>query len=962
MYMGTLPVRQTISMIPVTIPGVDLGRRVSVTRSRGRRALQPRSRVRGGVAAGLARGLAALLAAAAAAAAAAASPPYPFNDATLPAPQRAADLLARLTLHEKVGMLFMDASMAFGNDALPKGGDLPSTAVPRLGVPQFNWMSMGNVFRGASNGCKLGCCTRCPTSATSAPPRAAGACCTEGNSTQLPQGTGVAATWNADLVFALGVLASDEARGFQNGFPGGAELADYRTGASSVINILRDGRWGRAPETYGECPILTGEIAVAFNKGLMGFAARSAPARPSDAIKVLPVVRHFVAYAGPDGGRFSFDAIVSEDDLRLTFLPAWRRLAAEGALGGVMSAISALNSIPSAAHKSLLTDWLRGEAGFDGFVMSDCDTIPAISEHFAFTASIEQAAAAALQAGGDLNCGPEYALILNATLDGFVSEPRDVDPAVLRLLTRRVQVGDLDAGNAAPPPYTNISYSVVDSPAHRALARQAVRESVVLLSNGAGASAGSEGRAAPAPLPLHLLPGDPLLIRTLLVVGPSADDASVQAHTYHGTPAAWTTVLEGLREVVDPSVVIQVLPGCERRGSNTSGFSAAIAAAAAADAVVYVGGLEASIEEEGTDRGSFALPGVQLQLIQALHNATSASGVPVVVVIVSGGPVSEPWMSNQSRLGWLWASYFGQDGAGIADVIAGAYSPSGRLPFTMPFDATQVGDIADYDMRGPPFGRTYRYLRYADADVDGFAQLNGLAVDCNPAAGCLQGPGAAHGCDNSSVPGECSFTRGAAVSLCAAWPECAAVTCSSGRPTCQARGDTNLTHDAASTTSFLRSFPSTPLFPFAHGLSYSNVTIVGLEVAGAAAGSGVTLGDTVLLTAALSPVDTSVDFVVAIFGEFLQCDGSASPVPALPRRTLLAFTKVAAETGAAGTRVPLSFALDPLRIPGVERQAFPGRLRLWAGDGGACAECPNTTVELVLPSGGCGLDNDTDEL
>lgn len=303
---------------------------------------------------------------------AAAKPPFPFNDNTLPAPQRAADLLARLTLHEKVGMLFMDATMAYGNDTLPKGGDLPSTGVPRLGVPQFNWMSQV-VYRGAGNGCNLNCCTSCPPNSTHAGGGGGGGdgCCTEGNATQLPQGTGVAATWNAELAFALGVLASDESRGYQNGFPGGPELADYRTGASSVINILRDGRWGRAPETYGECPVLTGEIAVAFNKGLMGFVALNASMRAfGGAIKVLPIVRHFVAYAGPDGGRFSFDAIVSEDDLRLTFLPAWRRLAAEGALGGVMSAISALNSIPSAAHKSLLVDWLKGEAAFDGFVIS----------------------------------------------------------------------------------------------------------------------------------------------------------------------------------------------------------------------------------------------------------------------------------------------------------------------------------------------------------------------------------------------------------------------------------------------------------------------------------------------------------------------------------------------------------------------------------------------------------------
>ena len=679
-----------------------------------------------------------------------ATPPYPFNDNTLPAPRRAADLLARLTLHEKVGMLFMDADMAYGNDTLPKGGDLPSTAVPRLGVPQFNWMSQGNLYRGASNGCKLNCCTACPPNSTSA---GGDGCCAEGNATQLPQGTGVAATWNQQLVFALGVMASDESRGYQNGFPGGPELADYRTGASSVINILRDGRWGRAAETYGECPVLTGEIAVAFNKGLIGFPALNATERAfGGAMKTLTVLRAFVAYAGPDGGRFNFDAVVSEDDLRLTFLPAWRRLAVEGAMGGVMSAINSVNSIPSAAHKSLLTDWLRGEVGYDGFVMSDCDTISAISESFAYTSSVWQAAAVALQAGGDLNCGPEYTLIFNATQNGFLSEARDVDPAVLRLLLRRVQVGDLDIGNAEPPPWKNVSYSVVDSLAHRALARQVVRESVVLLSNGGADSAGA------APLPLHVLPGDPLLIRNLLVVGPSADDASVQAHTYHGTPFQWVTVLAGLRKLVDPSVNITVLHGCDRASTNTSGFAAATAAAAAADAVVYVGGLEASFEEEDTDRGDYTLPGVQLQLIQGLHQATAARGAPVAVVIISGGPVSEPWMASAPRLGWLWVSYFGQAGDGVAEVIVGAYSPSGRLPFTMPVDLSQIGDIGDYNMRGPPFGRTYRYLRYPDATVDTFAELKDTAFDCDD-TGCLQGPGTAHGCDNSSAYNHCRISH-----------------------------------------------------------------------------------------------------------------------------------------------------------------------------------------------------------
>ena len=879
-----------------------------------------------------------------------AAPPYPFNNASLPAAARALDLLQRLTLQEKVGMIFMDVAMAYGNDSLPAHGDLPSTAVPRLGVPQFNWMSQV-VYRGAGNGCDLGCCTSCP------PSRGDGGsndvCCHDGVATQLPQGTGVAASWNTELVFRLGVLASDESRGIQNGLPGSSQITDYRTGASSVINILRDGRWGRAPETYGECPVLTGEIALALNKGLSGFAMLNATARQyGGAFKVLPVLRHFVAYAGPDSGRFGFDAVVSEDDLRLTYLPAWRRLAAAGAMGGVMSAISSLNSIPSAAHRSLLKDVLKGEWGFDGFVISDCDTIASIATSFHYTASVEQAAAAALQAGGDLNCGPEYELILNATAHGLVSEEADIDPAVLRLLLRRVQTGDLDL--SPQNPYSSIPYSVVDSPAHRRLARQAVRESVVLLHNGRD--------GAPRPLPLRLLPGAAGLIRRLLVVGPTANDSSVQAHTYHGTPAVWTTVLAGLRSVADPSVAITFLEGCSRSDTNRSGFAAAVAAVADADAVVYVGGLEASMEEEDTDRDRFALPGVQLELVQELLAAAQAraSPPPVVAVVISGGPVSEPLLANARGLAWLWASYFGQAGEGIADVIAGAYSPSGRLPFTVPVDASQLGDITDYSMRGTidaPFGRTYRYLIHPRPFTGGFGELAGTEAGCDSGGGCLQdGPD----CDNTTVTGQCSFPREFAVALCGAWPACVAVTCNGGAEWCQARGVVDFAPRQGFTT-YVRStaFPSLPLYPFAFGLSYADLAATHLVVGSPSAA----LGDTVAVTATVAngAAGPDADFVVAVFGVFLACDGSPSPVPALPLRTLLAFTKVHVAAG-EHLRVPLQFTLAPLFVPGVERQSWPGVLRLWAGDGGpGAAEGADTgagataTLRLALTGdAGCG--------
>ena len=158
-----------------------------------------------------------------------------------------------------------------------------------------------------------------------------------------------------------------------------------------------------------------------------------------DRFKVVGAVRHFVAYAGPDSQRFHFDARVTDDDLRLTYLPAWRALAASGALGGVMSAISGLNGVPSVAHRTLLTDVLRGEWGFDGFVISDCDTLPAVETQMHFTAGLQQSVAAAVAAGNDLNCGPEFADLVNATRSGFIAAAA-LDVPLARLLRRRVQV------------------------------------------------------------------------------------------------------------------------------------------------------------------------------------------------------------------------------------------------------------------------------------------------------------------------------------------------------------------------------------------------------------------------------------------------------------------------------------------------------------------------------------------
>ncbi|KAL1503356.1 hypothetical protein AB1Y20_011408 [Prymnesium parvum] len=729
--------------------------------------------------------------------------PYPFQNPLLPVDVRVHDLLRRLTLDEKVGMLFMNASMAYGNETIEgKAGDLPSTNVSRLGVPMFNWMGQGSVYRGASNGCNLNCCTGANCSAI------------DGKATQLPQGTGWASTWNLDLVHRAGVAVADESLALNHHFKG--KHYDYRTGASSVVNIARDGRWGRTAETYGECPQLTLEIATALNRALMGFdrqQAYSDEVPPCGVLKVLPTLRHFAAYAGPESLRFGFDARVSEHDLRFTYLPVWEGLVRRHAVGGVMSAISGLNGAPGAADKAMLTGVLRGEWGFKGHVISDCDTIASIARDYRYTSTIDEAAAAAVDAGGDINCGPEYARLRRAVASGLLATAT-IDRAVSRALRSRLLSGDLD-----PPshqPYARIGLDVVDSDAHRAIATQLSRESVVLLKRGRG-------------FPLSAAAG-----KTIALIGPSADDPQVQAHTYHGTPHAWLTLHAALAQLSAARLLLS--RGCDRHALDRSGFAAAIAAADAADAVVFVGGLDEHDEEEDTDRAHFRLPGVQRELVEKLAAVALARGVPLGVVLYSGGPVSEPELMRHAGVDSVfWSSYSGQTCQGMAEVLLGLANPSGCLPFTVPLNESQLAPLSDYSMsRGN--GRTYRYLNFTAAP---------------------------------------------------------------------------------------------PLFPFGFGLSYTKFSIGPVAVSPPrlvlrppGLPSTVVVRTTVANVGPLNGMIT-----VQLYARFGR--QSDEPLPGLPVRQLLNFTKISVD---AGAHAPVSIEVDVGSIISIRHQLLPATLHLWLGN------------------------------
>lgn len=589
---------------------------------------------------------------------------YPFQDPKLPIDVRLDNLMSLLTQDEKIDMLWMDGSTS--------DGEMPNLFVPRLNISGFNWMGQGYVYRSASNGCNVNCYSQI----------------IDGNVSVLPQGTGIAATWNVNLIFQSGVMISDESMATQYNYKN--RSVDYKTGASSVINIARDPRWGRVPETYGECPILTGEVAVAFNKGLMGYKRLVDTELEHGIYKVIPVMRHFVDYDGPDNGRFSFNAIISDADLRLTYLPVWKKMIDEKAIVGVMSAISAVNGIPSAANKYLLTDVLRNEWNFTGFVISDCDPVAEIQHSYHYTSTIEQAVAVSVSSGNDINCGGEFKLLHQALTHGFV-DMDTIDLAVSRGLRSRFISGNLNP--IGTDPYASIPYSIVDSKQHKLLTKQVVSESVVLLTN-----------------PQKILPFNLTKVTQIAVIGPSADDPSVQAHTYHGTPSKWITVLDGIKDFValhHRHISVASTWGASRRNTSDVDYLHALDLAVRSDVIIFVGGLDESFEEEDTDRETLQLPGGQLDLIQLLMNLNK----PMAILIVSGSPISEPSIIEQNSAALLWVSYFGQSGDALADILFGVTAPSGCLPFTISKDTSQLPPLVDYSMTTSP-GRTYRYLDY----------------------------------------------------------------------------------------------------------------------------------------------------------------------------------------------------------------------------------------------------------
>jgi len=361
----------------------------------------------------------------------------PWLDTSLSFQERAAALVARMTLEEKAAQMQNDAP-----------------AIERLGVPQYDWWN--EALHGVA--------------------RAGGA-------TVFPQAIGMAASFDIPLMDQVAAAISDEARAKHHEFARNGERGRYQglTFWSPNINIFRDPRWGRGQETYGEDPFLTARMGVSFVRGLQGMDPKTG--KPLDPVyrKLDATAKHFAVHSGPEADRHTFDARPSRQDLYDTYLPAFEALVREGGVHAVMGAYNRVYGESASASQFLLLDTLRRDWGFKGYVMSDCWAIVDIWANHKIVATPEEAAALAVKKGTELNCGSTYAKHLPlAVQQGLISEA-ELDQALTRLFVARMELGMFD-----PPErvrWAQIPSEVNQAPRHDELARQMARESLVLLKN-----------------------------------------------------------------------------------------------------------------------------------------------------------------------------------------------------------------------------------------------------------------------------------------------------------------------------------------------------------------------------------------------------------------------------------------------------------------------------------------------
>ncbi len=611
----------------------------------------------------------------------------PYKNSTLPIEKRVSDLLGRMTVEEKVGQL----SKLLGWEMYSKNGKQVTIsnklrkavkeqhigllwatlrADPWTQKTLLNGLSPVEAARATNaiqrymvDSTRLGI----PLLLSEEAPHGHMAI----GATVFPTAIGQASTWNPQLIqdMASTIAMETYAVGGKNGY-------------GPVLDLARDPRWSRTEETYGEDPYLIGQMGTAMIRGFQG-------EKLGERDKIIGTLKHFVAYAAPDGGHNGESVSVGERSLRQYFLPPFERAVKSGA-GSVMTAYNSIDGIPCSANPWLLKDILRKDWGFTGFVVSDLLSISGLNGGHATAATAEEAASQSIHAGLDVDLsGTGYGSnLLKAVQQGLV-ESAVLDTAVARVLRMKFNLGLFDH------PYVDekLVAQKVATAQNKTVARQVARESIVLLKNDQ-----------------HILPLSKSLKR-IAVIGPNADNAYNQLGDYTAPQAEGKvqTLLTGIRAAVGNSTRVDYVKGCAIRDTSNSDIAAAVAAAKQADAVVLVlGGSSArdfktsyqatgaanvdpntvsDMESgEGFDRVSLDMMGDQIKLLKAIQ----ATGKPVVLVTIMGRPLNLNWAAEHVPA-IVNAWYPGQEGGlAIADVLFGDYNPAGRLPISVPRSVGQL--------------------------------------------------------------------------------------------------------------------------------------------------------------------------------------------------------------------------------------------------------------------------------
>ena len=490
--------------------------------------------------------------------------------------------------------------------------------------------------------------------------------------TVFPTSIGLSATWDPELIRQVGEVIGDELTAV-----GGL------IGYGPVIDLSREPRWSRVEETYGEDVYLTSQMASALIRG-------------TSSKGVISTLKHFVAYGVPEGGHNGSPSIIGTRDLEENVLPTFQSAIEAGALS-VMTSYNSLDGIPTTCNQNLLTGVLRGRWGFDGFVVSDLESIDGLYTSHHVARDLQQAGEMALNAGVDVDLGAHCFSLLKESVEAGRISKEVLDRAVKRVLVRKFEAGLFDN-----PYLPEDNAAGVRSQEHIAVAAQVARESVTLLKNN-------------GVLPLRAG-------MRIALVGPNADNTYNQLGDYTAPqdPANVITMLEGLQNA---GAAVTYVKGCAVRDTRANQIAEAVQAARRSDVVVaVVGGSSArdfqtryidtgaavvdktAVSDmeagEGYDRSTLDLLGLQPQLLEALK----ATGKPLVVVYIEGRPLNKNWAADQAdALLTLW--YPGQEGGtALADVLLGRYNPAGRLSVSVP---RSVGQLPVYYNRKMPYSHDY---------------------------------------------------------------------------------------------------------------------------------------------------------------------------------------------------------------------------------------------------------------